>query len=516
MATVLMLVGSISILLGSWWLYHNMWLFPSRHDHGEGQGCGRIYMLPSSWKLPFGSDKLLKSLGAEKERRLPLLSLEDHELYGDTYGQYSGGLFTILTRDSRNIASLLSEQFSKFDYGNLRQLCFGCLLGESIFTENGENWRRSRRLLAPELHRPKFPSLAIIESHFQDMLRAMTSGTETSPRIGVRPIFYNFTLDTATDLFLGVSTNLLALPSSINEEGKRFSSSFDKTLPWLATKERFKMFAWLVTGPELWSLCYTARDSLENLIIEAQRREVGSSFQPFTDFLGKTTDVGKARDELMSLLFAGRDTNASLLCWVVYALAREPTVFEKLEREILSITGTDSNATPNDSDLMRMHYLEDVIYECLRLFPVVPINGRMCNTTTTLPAGGGKSGEEPILVPKGTLVCFSTFGCHRSTKYYGEDAMTFRPERWREVDVRTRTQNYTFHPFIGGPRKCLGESFALKLTKYTICRLVQCFRAIEADDPSSRDGADWQEDIKYRIGLTMSPDNDVHVRLTTR
>ncbi|KAI8945985.1 hypothetical protein F4801DRAFT_583854 [Xylaria longipes] len=58
------------------------------------------------------------------------------------------------------------------------------------------------------------------------------------------------------------------------------------------------MFAWLVTGPELWSLCYTARGSLEILIIEAQRRELGSGLTPFTDFLGKTTELGKARDEL--------------------------------------------------------------------------------------------------------------------------------------------------------------------------------------------------------------------------
>jgi cytochrome P450 len=424
-------------------------------------------MLPSSWKLPFGIDKLLKSLKAEKERRLPFLSLEDHERYGDTYGQYAGGLFTVLTRDARNIASLLSEQSAKFDYGNLRQICFGCLLGEGIFTENGEDWKKSRRLLASELHKPKFPSLHIIESHFQDMLRTISSTIEMSPRIGLRPIFYNYTLDTATDLFLGVSTDLLASPSSVNHEGKRFSTAFNKALRWLATRERFKMFAWVVTGPELWSLCNTARDSLQNMIIEAQRQEMDSSFKPFTDFLGQTSDVGKARDELMNLLFAGRDSNASLLCWVVYILAREPTVFKKLEKDILSTIGNDSNVTPTDSDLMSMRYLEDVVHECLRLFPAVPINGRICNTTTTLPAGGGSSGEEPILVPKGTLICFSTFGCHRSTKYYGEDAMNFRPERWREVDVKTRTHDYTFHPFIGGPRKCLGGK--LNTSQNSLC-----------------------------------------------
>ncbi|KAI1420265.1 cytochrome P450 [Xylaria sp. FL1777] len=94
--------------------------------------------------------------------------------------------------------------------------------------------------------------------------------------------------------------------------------------------------------------------------------------------------------------------------------------------------------------------------------------------------------------------------------------MEFRPERWREVDVKTRTQDYTFHPFISGPRKCLGENYALKLTKYTICRLLQHFRAIEVDHPNSLDGSNWQERIKYQAGLTMSPDDSVSVRLTGR
>ncbi|KAI0401981.1 cytochrome P450 [Xylaria palmicola] len=139
-----------------------------------------------------------------------------------------------------------------------------------------------------------------------------------------------------------------------------------------------------------------------------------------------------------------------------------------------------------------------------------------CNTTTTLPAGGGISGEEPIFVPKGALVCFSTFGCQRSTKYYGEDAMEFRPERWQEVNMKTRTLDYIFHSFSGGPRKCLGENFALRLTKYTICRLVQSFRAIKAENLSSHDQTKWQDKIKYQIGLTMSPDDGLRLRFTRR
>ena len=111
---------------------------PSLHNHGEDQGCGRIKMLPSSWTLPFGVDKLVKVIKAERNRNLPIVSLEEHKRYGDTYGQYAGGLFTIVTRDSRIISSLLSGQYHNFGHGSLRKLCFGPLLGDGRL-----HWRRS-------------------------------------------------------------------------------------------------------------------------------------------------------------------------------------------------------------------------------------------------------------------------------------------------------------------------------------------------------------------------------------
>ncbi|KAK2748974.1 hypothetical protein FQN57_007257 [Myotisia sp. PD_48] len=510
------IVGLASLLVGCWWLYHNVRVFPSRHYHGEDRGCGRIRMLPSNWKLPFGIDKLLKSLDAEKKRKLPVFSLEEHERYGDTYGQYAGGLFTIITRDSQNISSVLSEQFPKFGYGPLRRLCFGPLLGEGIFTEDGSEWRASRRLLASELNKPQYPALHVLESHFQDLLRSIVLKQNASSSINLRSLLHDYALDTATDLFLGNSTNILSLSSEANNEGTRFSMAFNEATQWLATRERFKMFAWLVTTPGLLRSCSTARDSLEKMINEARRLKMGTGHGAFTEFLGKTTNLGKARDELMNILFAARDSNASLLCWLVYILSREPIVFKKVQLEVLSVLGDDHDVPPTNSDLAKMRYLDDVIHETLRLFPAVPINGRLCSETTTLPAGGGDSGEEPVLVPKGTLICFSTYACQRSTKYYGNDAMKFRPERWQDISEKTQANDYTFHPFIGGPRKCLGERFALKLAKYTVCRLAQCLSTITADAPEVEAGSDWQEQIQYQIGLTMSPDNGVFVRLETR
>ena len=62
----------------------------------------------------------------------------------------------------------------------------------------------------------------------------------------------------------------------------------------------------------------------------------------------------------------------------------------------------------------------------------------------------------------------------------------------------------------------LTERFALKLTKYTLCRLVQCFDTFKVDVPGFEAGPDWQDQIRYQIGLTMAPDDGVCVKLKTK
>lgn len=68
--------------------------------------------------------------------------------------------------------------------------------------------------------------------------------------------------------------------------------------------------------------------------------------------------------------------------------------------------------------------------ESLRLYPVVPSNGRMANKDTTLPRGGGPDGQSKIFVPKGTMVNYNVYTVHRRKDIWGPDAEEFRPERW--------------------------------------------------------------------------------------
>lgn len=86
----------------------------------------------------------------------------------------------------------------------------------------------------------------------------------------------------------------------------------------------------------------------------------------------------------------------------------------------------------------------------MRMFSPVPINLRTANKNTTLPCGGGADGTSSIFVKKGDKVFISSHAAHRNTRYFGDDANEFRPERWE--DMKHESQGYI--PFNSGPRAC--------------------------------------------------------------
>jgi len=220
-----------------------------------------------------------------------------------------------------------------------------------------------------------------------------------------------------------------------------------------------------------------------------------------TEMLKVTRDPKQLRDELLNILLAGRDTTASLLSHTFHILARRPDIWQKLKAEIDKLNGH----RPDYDTLRNLKYLKYLLNESLRLYPVVPTNGRFALKDTVLPRGGGSNGESPLFVPKGTIVAYSTYVMHRRKDIYGPDADEFRPERWSpEEGLRP---SWAYLPFNGGPRICVGQQFALTEAGYTIVRMVQQFAGIENRDPTA-----WVEGL----ALTLSCGNGVKVAMVPR
>lgn len=138
----------------------------------------------------------------------------------------------------------------------------------------------------------------------------------------------------------------------------------------------------------------------------------------------------------------------------------------------------------------------------MRFYPPVPVLFRSANQDTTLPRGGGPDGKAPVLVPRGTLVSFSTYSLHRREDIYGKDANEFRPERWDDLRVR-----WEYLPFSAGARVCMGQMYALAEMTYILARTLQEFDSLE-----SRSAGPWVE----RWSITLSTGDGTKVALTPR
>lgn len=192
-----------------------------------------------------------------------------------------------------------------------------------------------------------------------------------------------------------------------------------------------------------------------------------------------TRDRNILRDQIVSVLLAGRDTTACTLAWTIYSLSMDPRVTAKLRQEIVDTVGLDRQ--PTYEDLKSMRYLQHILNETLRLYPIVPLNLRISLQDTTLPTGGGPDGQQPIGILKGTPVVYSTLVMQRRADLYpplesGFPAVDqFVPERWDNWIPKS----WTYVPFNGGPRICIGQQFALTEMGYTLVRLFQRFKTVE-------------------------------------
>ena len=149
---------------------------------------------------------------------------------------------------------------------------------------------------------------------------------------------------------------------------------------------------------------------------------------------------------------------------------------------------------------------QSCINEILRIYPAVPVNVRVALHDTTLPHGGGPTGNSPIGIPAGTEIAYSPLVMQRRSDLYPSNhpapADVFCPERWENWFPKS----WNYIPFNGGPRICLGQNFALTEMGYTMVRLLQRFGRIESRQPGG-------ERPKMVTDIVITPGGGVQVAL---
>jgi cytochrome P450 len=152
------------------------------------------------------------------------------------------------------------------------------------------------------------------------------------------------------------------------------------------------------------------------------------------------------RDEVVTVFLAGHETTASALTWSWWLLARHPEAEHRLHAEIDEVLG---DRLPTSDDLHSLPYASSIFAEALRLYPPAAMIFR--RALEDHPVG-------EYVIAKGSIVMLSPYVMHRDPRFY-PDPDAFDPGRWTPA-VRASRPRYSYFPFGGGPRVCIGEGFA--------------------------------------------------------
>ncbi len=209
------------------------------------------------------------------------------------------------------------------------------------------------------------------------------------------------------------------------------------------------------------------------------RDDVFSALLLARDENGESLSDGEVRDELVTLLLAGHETTATGLAWTFDLLLHSPAVLERARG-------------PFDDESARVAYLDAVVKEALRIRPVIPGVGRVVRNEPFQLNG--------YTIPPGVEINPSIRMIHRRGDIYPEPA-SFRPERFIGDDA---PDTYTWVPFGGGIRRCIGASFALMEMRIVLERVLE--RAVlRAAEPKL-------DEVQFRA-ITLAPRHGVRVLL---
>ena len=385
-----------------------------------------------------------------------------------------------------------------------RRLVFRPLLGDGIFTQDGQAWSHSRALLRPAFFIQE-QILSVIARAADDLIDQLQPGT----CVDLQPLLFSFTLKTTLFMLFGSDDATF----SDSKSASAFASAFDEAQDYLARRGRLGPLYWLIDGPHFRKQCAVVHKYIDDIVAKAivTAAAPGGDKTVYTILGGlvkETTSPRILREQCLNVLLAGRDTTACLLSWAFRLLTRHPVALDKVKDEISRTCG---KSTPSRPELKRMTYLNAVLKEVLRLYPSVPVNARTAIRTTSLPVGGGADGKMPILVRKGESVGYCPYAMHRRQDIFGHDSRSFRPERWLEDGGRlAQTVGYGYLPFNAGPRTCLGQEFALLEAGYLIVRILQKHPVMDvpADEASEAIGDEIQ-----KLTLVLAPAGGCRVQL---
>ena len=319
------------------------------------------------------------------------------------------------------------------------------VLGEGLLTSEGDVHLRQRRIIQPVFHYKRIKTYGDVMAQYGsragerwrsgdtvDIHREMNRLTLSV----VSKTLFDADVESESDEIVGALTDIVNL-------FPRFLFPFSELLDYIP-----------LPGNKKGTEAVMQLDNIIYRLIEERRSNPGSKDDLLTMLLDATDEEGdgkgmsdtQVRDEAITLFLAGQETMANSLTWTWYLLSQNPIAEAKLHDEIDTVLGSKM---PSVEDLGRLPYTHSVFKEALRIYPAAWTIAR--RAVADYEVGG-------YTIPAGADIYVSQFVMHRDSRFFPEP-LEYKPDRW-ETEEDGALPKFTYFPFGGGPRRCIGEPFA--------------------------------------------------------
>ncbi|XP_065191271.1 cytochrome P450 4X1-like [Sycon ciliatum] len=386
----------------------------------------------------------------------------------------------------------------------------GPWLGEGLLLASGKKWVRNRRLLTPAFHFEILkPYLGIANSTSDVLVDVMSQHAGEDGYFNIMPYISRATLDVLLQCSMSAQTNCQtdATDHPYVEAVEEVSVlTMDRTMNALY---RYAFIYDMTPSGRKFAKALKIMHGMSSKII-AERRNVlstgsdqarKSKYLDFLDILLTAKDEGgngmsdkEIRDEVDTFMFEGHDTTAHGIGWTLHCLGLNPDHQQKCRDEIDELLSGGNQELEWD-DMGKLRYTHQCIREAMRIFPPVPVTGRVLTADTEI---------EGKVAPAGTGVIMNIVGLHRNPDVW-DNPMEFRPSRFTDDEMKKRDP-FAYVPFSAGPRNCIGQIFASHEMKITVAKILREYY-IETDP---------DHELKLRFALVLRPMTGLMVRLRKR
>lgn len=378
--------------------------------------------------------------------------------FGDTFRLYLGGLKeAIVTIDPAVIQHVMKTNADNYQKSEIQVRRMGHFLGKGLLTTHGEAWRTQRRLI-----QSGFKELGMLSTIMQDSLAESLRDFDTQIRVGPVDVYSHLMKMT----FSMVARSLFG--ARLKDEDINLVSHTICTVQEFIVRQTLQPYLnpWFAASGELGRHedMRSRADAVLLQYIKKRRHEPPGHDLLQTLMDARYSDGEGMSDELvlsesMQLLVAGHETSSNGLSWLLYLLSTHPDCLARVRNEFHSVLG---DAPLTHSDVLKFEFTTQVILEGLRLYPPFWMIDRMA-------VNDDRAGD--VVIPRGSMVIVYVYGAHHARRYW-PDPERFDPERFTKEEMKSRMP-FTFLPFGGGPRVCIGQHYAMLQILMILSELIR-------------------------------------------